>query len=140
MGKLQTKEPTMGVTVEMQIAESRIQDMLINGFEGGIGYWATIVEYKLPEGVEKPRNAYASVPLMEGGAVILTDREKVGRGGDLDADAELWTLNRESMIKGLTIMAQKYPRHFANFIDENDDAETADVFIQCSVMGDIVYG
>jgi len=37
-------------------------------------------------------------------------------------------------------MAEKYPRHFHNFLEENDDAETGDVFIQCCLFGEIVYG
>jgi len=37
-------------------------------------------------------------------------------------------------------MAEKYPRHFANFAQEAEDAETGDVFIQCCVLGEIVYG
>ena len=38
------------------------------------------------------------------------------------------------------IMADKFPRHFANILNENDDAETGDVFLQCCLWGDIVYG
>lgn len=37
-------------------------------------------------------------------------------------------------------MAEKWPRHFGNFISENEDAETGDVFIQLALLGDIVYG
>jgi len=37
-------------------------------------------------------------------------------------------------------MGEKYDWHLKNFIEENDDAETADVFLQCCVLGDIVYG
>jgi len=37
-------------------------------------------------------------------------------------------------------MASEAPRHFADFIAENDDAETADVFLQCCLFGRIVFG
>ena len=31
-------------------------------------------------------------------------------------------------------------RHFTALIEEDDDCETADVFIQAAVFGEIVYG
>lgn len=37
-------------------------------------------------------------------------------------------------------MALLYPRHWTNFVTENHDAETADVFLQLVVLKDIVYG
>jgi len=49
-------------------------------------------------------------------------------------------LDRAALEPGLQIMAEKYPRHFANFAQEAEDAETGDVFIQCCVLGEIVYG
>lgn len=49
-------------------------------------------------------------------------------------------LNEENLLIGLKVMAQKYPYHFSNFISENADGITADVFLQCSVLGDVVYG
>jgi hypothetical protein len=44
------------------------------------------------------------------------------------------------MAKGLQVMAEKYPVHFNNFDSDNFDAETGDVFLQCSLFGEIVYG
>ena len=37
-------------------------------------------------------------------------------------------------------MAEKYPRHFTDMIQEQDDATTADVFFQCVVLQDVIYG
>jgi hypothetical protein len=37
-------------------------------------------------------------------------------------------------------MAEKYPHHFADFIEGAEDAETSDVFVQCAVLGGIVFG
>lgn len=41
---------------------------------------------------------------------------------------------------GLSLMSRDYPNHFADFMAENEDAETADVFVQCCIFGNIVYG
>jgi hypothetical protein len=37
-------------------------------------------------------------------------------------------------------MAREYGRHFSDMIAENDDATTADVFLQCCLFGELVYG
>jgi hypothetical protein len=40
---------------------------------------------------------------------------------------------------GLKVMAEKYPHHWQDFVSENDDAITGDVFLQCCLFGEIVY-
>lgn len=37
-------------------------------------------------------------------------------------------------------MQEKYPQHWADIINESDDANTADVFLQCVVFGEVIYG
>jgi hypothetical protein len=32
------------------------------------------------------------------------------------------------------------PRHFADVLNENDDAGTGDVFLQCCLFGEIIFG
>lgn len=49
-------------------------------------------------------------------------------------------VNRAALVLGLASMAAKAPRHFADLLNENDDAETHDVFMQYVVLGEIVYG
>jgi hypothetical protein len=49
-------------------------------------------------------------------------------------------LDRVAILEGLRIMAEKEPRHFADFMTENDDADTGDVFLQCCLYGEVIYG
>ena len=57
-------------------------------------------------------------------------------------------MNRASIKVGLQLMAdckdlkgkQIPARHFKNIATDNEDAETADVFMQLAVMGEIVFG
>ncbi len=56
-----------------------------------------------------------------------------------DATAR-YSLTFAKIKKGLTIMASKYPRHFKSILEDNTDAETADVLLQCALLGEIVYG
>jgi hypothetical protein len=43
------------------------------------------------------------------------------------------TLGREKDL------ATKYPRHFADLVNENTDAITADVLLQCCLFGELIY-
>jgi len=73
--------------------------------------------------------------------VVLGDAENDGKGFDLTANGGgRVTLTYAGIVKGLGLMATKYPRHFSNLVADGGDAETGDVLIQLAVFGDIVYG
>lgn len=67
---------------------------------------------------------------------------------DPDTDDEgdatgMKTIRREDITKGLQIMAENYPDHWADFTHEDGahaDAITYDVAMQCIVLGSVVYG
>lgn len=42
--------------------------------------------------------------------------------------------------KGLELMRDKYPRHYANLVEEEDDLITGDVWLQLAVFGELIYG
>lgn len=55
-------------------------------------------------------------------------------------DVEVWRLDMDAIKRGCDVMSTKFPRHWANFIAENEDADTGDAFVQCCLFGDLVYG
>ena len=67
---------------------------------------------------------------------------------DVETDELLGYLNIATVKVGLQLMADRKDmkgkqipdRHFKNLATDNEDAETADVFMQLCVMGEIVYG
>ena len=67
---------------------------------------------------------------------------------DIETDELLGYLNGATIQTGLQLMADRKDmkgkvvpaRHFKNLATDNEDAETADVFMQLAVMGEIVYG
>ena len=59
---------------------------------------------------------------------------------DVDSLVRSIYLNDSNLQQGLAIMAEHYPHHFNNFIEENEDAITGDVFLQCVVFGEVIYG
>jgi hypothetical protein len=119
----------------------RIMDLVATAFEGGVGYWCQIVEFrKPPELVYRtdPEEVYRHIdyPVNEGGALILT--EDPGVGGEDTGDR--WVFDRAAIERGLTLMHEKAPYHWKNFVEENEDADTADAFVQYAVLGSVVYG
>ena len=59
---------------------------------------------------------------------------------DIEAEPnKYFSLNLVKIKKGLKVMANKYPKHFANFIAEDYDAITGDVFLQCCLFGEVIY-
>jgi hypothetical protein len=135
---MKTTEPALALTLPQSIPFSRLSDLLCCGFEGGIGYWATITGYVKPSEMtfrRDPDHLYKHLdyPLNPGGAVNL--EEDTG-----DEDPAHWTLDMAAIKRGCEVMARDYPKHWADFLGENDDANTGDVFIQCCVLGEVVYG
>ena len=141
--KKEEKEKPIGVAFTHEIKLKDVEDLLCCAFEGGIGYWCQIYGYKRGKGkqykartpednnIEWTTPKYLSFPLSPGYAVLLRDTEE---------HSEKWVLNYKKIVEGLRVMAWKYPKHFANFINDNFDADTGDVFVQCALFGELIYG
>ena len=123
------------ISVEKEIPKQRIADLLITAFEGGINYWCEIHGYLPPDFLDfqwDPDQLYKYVdyPLNDGGFVELFDSQEQKTHG----------LNITMIRSGLEVMSKKYTKHFNDFMTENEDATTGDVFIQCCVFGEVIYG
>jgi len=142
MTTLEKKPATLAYNQEIEI--SRLGSLLCGAFEGGSNYWYLIEEFIKPKNLnnsDEDSNTWETCfrhidyPINEGGALIISDINE-----EDEEDKETWTLNLESMAKGLQVMARDYPRHMADFLNGNDDAETSDVYLQCCLFGEVVFG
>lgn len=106
------------IAITRTFPRQRVEDLLCCAFEDGSAYWA-----ESEGGFEQA---------FEPGGVIIREFE--------EDEPEALRLDREALTRGMQILADKYPRHFARFVAEDEDAETGDVFLQCCVFGEIVYG
>jgi hypothetical protein len=80
-------------------------------------------------------------PFNEGGSLVIEAIGDHGEGRDTINGLTSFTLNLETIAKGLQTLADKYNWHFAALLSEsNCDAETGDAFLQCCLFGEIVYG
>jgi hypothetical protein len=133
-----TTESNFNIVTTVEISEQRIRDTLCTAFEGGIGYWARCPEYgyTVASPAEWPVvSYYYEHAVHPQGYVTIEDIED-----DEDGKKPRYRLDRESIAVGLRIMAADYPRHFADLVNENDDADTGDAFVQCCVFGEVIYG
>lgn len=136
---------SFNVTVKQNVSASRIVDLLCTAFDGGMTAGWARAETHMPDepdwswgegGPEKTEKEWAEVRKiyvapMCGGHVTLIDVEE---------DEKPYRLDKEALERGLHVFAEKYPEHFSDFINENDDAITGDIYVQCCVFGDAIYG
>lgn len=130
---------SLEVATTTTISRQQIADTLVNAFEGGSGYWARIQSLEAPPQIHWSVNhdqpglgPYRAVDYpLNGGAVVLVGHEK-GEGP--------WRLDAEAIQRGLAILAEKRPDALIQIREGNGDMNDADAFLQCAVLGEIVYG
>jgi len=108
----------MYIELTIKVKPERITNLIENAINGGISYWCS----------ECTSNE---------------DFKKLGREPDTfteHADDIVHTLTHQKAVDGLSLMQEKYPHQFAAFMTEKDDADTADIFIQLCLFGEVVYG
>lgn len=132
------REQEFSVNVEAKVPATRIADLLIGALEGGSNYWVETVTLG-PEvsgfGSARPSaDDYYPRSIrypLSGGYVKIHTTD--------DEPMESHTLDLAAIKRGLDLMARLYPKDFNDFMQENDDANTADMFLQLAVLGEIVY-
>lgn len=133
-------------TIQVNITKDQISNLLCSAFEGGSNYWCGIAGYEYPEGKTRDDFEFRHIEVvLAGGKVFLFDADQdTSNKKYTKEEKERWTLTFEKLIKGLQVMADLKPgeggHHFPNLMRENDDSETADVYLQCCLFGEIVYG
>lgn len=90
-------------------------------------YWAKGEITKQPE----EERCFVEEIAFKGGEVTIYD---------VETEEKLGVLNEETLEKGWEVFRHKYPRHYADAWAEEADAITGDVYLQCCVMGEVIYG
>ncbi len=118
------------------LTDAQIADLLCAAFEGGVGYWCVITGYDRPI---KPRSVWGEDTVyphvdypLTGGSVLcqVTDEE----------DPPELVLDRAAIDRGLALLPTVAPKHLADILSENTDADTGDAYLQLCLLGEIVYG
>ena len=122
--------------IAINVPAERVSNLLVSAFEGGSSYW--VWSAMLLSGKETTNPWYADPTLFENDfsfEVRYDDPTKPEGNGEGVA-----AIHNADIITGLTLMARNSPSHFGDLLSENDDATTADVFLQYVVLGDVIYG
>jgi len=128
---------------ERVVENKRFEDILTSAFEGGCNYWLSLNSTDIAKEAESlDGELNIEKQLLKGGNLNCYD--------NLNPDEKLGVLSLVRIRAALQAMARgkdlkdkenyQLKKHFDNFVEENDDAETADVIIQIAVMGEIVFG
>lgn len=118
------------------LSKQQQEDLLITALEGGSNYWYYIdlVENPSVAKVKKglPLSEHIFNLVQKGESITINDAE--------NEDEVLGTLNLDSIQKGTELMQSNEPEHFTNILEESWDAETADVWFQYCILGEITFG
>ena len=84
---------------------------------------------------------WASI-LLNGGTLMVHDAyEEEETFNELTEEYVItrYPLDLKAVKKGLRLMKEQYPRHWADLVEENDDLITGDVWLQLAIFGELVY-
>ena len=115
------------VKMETVVTTDRVADLLCCALEGGSTYWCEAFKPDhYPEGTEYGHEAVAH-----------------GAPFRVKPDGEKWIQvhnSAEVLEETLQLMANTQPNAWRDFVQENEDAITGDVFFQLLVFGEVIYG
>ena len=155
------------VETKTTVTMGQIKSMLVGAFEGGSNSWVNCIDgYQFAHGITiedfrdrrenggslgkfcNPEDYYHPsqiIPTIDGCAVQLNvDSPKNGMMDEWTKDEpkENGTLRllltKEKLIRGVQIMAKVLPKHFHDWMNETDDADTADAYLQCCLFPDMI--
>lgn len=150
--------PDGGFDIKTRVSNKDISYLLATAFECGyVNYWCVVVGFDKPKSPtvwmeraddgelrdpkEKPHCLY-DWPLSEGGAILIAELDDWEECGRDPGKVKTYRIDRATIQKGLLAMQEKSPRHMADFLSENSDADTGDVFLQycCGFPEGVRYG
>lgn len=147
--ELKNQPQEEGTRITVKITDEQRENLLVSALEGGSNYWyclRTDAEKEITKFVPEFPTLRKETPYVElmwkaiqAGAVIPV------RDVENPKDV-LGHISLASIAEGEQFMADNHSRHFTAIIDENDDAETGDVWFQLATLRnkdgkpEIVYG
>lgn len=146
----------------LRVSDDDVRSWLVGAFEGGSNYWIDRVDIRLREGLTSrspelnihndgggaPWQKIYAAPFVRGCYLefIANDEAINGSTGPFKLDREAIARGLQCMLSGCTPDELKQAgndykrRHLGDLLAGNDDADTADVFLQCCLFGEAVFG
>lgn len=138
--------PTVGVPVVLAIPHQRIADLVTTAIEGGAcNIWLEAVKPASGTNLKMLARKYSADPWYSVGQVYAAPNFQMVVTVDKPTEDHPGhkTLTLADFQMAFVLMATKddgaYARHFGDFLNENEDALTGDLFMQFAVYGEEVY-
>ncbi|MBP1297016.1 MULTISPECIES: hypothetical protein [Bradyrhizobium] len=113
------------------LTAQQLADQIVTALEGGSNHW--LERFHSKKGKERATEGpwYSDPKVWDGDFEIevLADEDSVTH-----------SFTPDKVKDGLAWLMKNHPHRVAEIIEETGDAETADVFLQACVLGEIVYG
>lgn len=121
-------------TIKKKITEEQIKDIIIDGIESGIGYWAMLHNdtdefEKYYDTTDLATSEIIAEILFNGGSVKITDMEE-------DVESK-YDLTLERLLVGIQKNAEERPWDCDL---ENYDAITCDCIFQYALYDEVIFG
>jgi hypothetical protein len=127
----------LGIVARQEISYNLFENILVTALEGGSNYWYTLDLTDLGE----ERNKYLNEPLsVRISKMIWYDRINLRVMDAEEEDVLLGEVNIATIKTAFEKICSQYPETYLNLIQENFDADDADVFFQIATMGEITFG
>jgi hypothetical protein len=114
-----------------------IEDLFVTALEGGSNYWYYIknipkeINYQV-EQLKKPLAEAIANHVINGGYIQFFDAE--------NENELLGTVDMDKLLDAISLLKKDYPDTWNNILDEDCDADCADIFLQLAVMGELTFG
>ena len=124
------------ITITVEISDKMIEDILCSAFEGGITYWAENVSCKDNDDMKKVggwKHEYLTKTKKKDAIMYIHDIET----------GERYPITKKSIIDALQKMDKpeyKYTKALNRILNEQWDADDADIVVQTACFGHVVFG
>jgi hypothetical protein len=124
--------------LKLEITEDVLENIFVTAIEGGSDYWAYITRSDAFKKFKETSKDYSFSEnvlkfVLSGGDMVVEDVEEEGE--------VLGSINKANIELGLnTLLNSPNKQHLFAMLNEDYDAENADVCFQYIVLNDLVYG
>jgi hypothetical protein len=123
------------VNATFKVTRQQVANTLWHAFTGALT-WFKVAQKVVPRelrfrSIDQINPGIVDYPLNEGGVVRIVT---------INAPTQILELRLEGVAQGLEVVAKYYPRHFADLVNENGDAITANVLLQSCLFGEVIFG
>lgn len=127
----------LGIVARQEISYDMFEGIIVTALEGGSNYWYLIdlEDTGIPD--DKYKGEPSSVRIAK---MIWYDRINLRVLDKDNEDVLLGEVNLKTIKTAFEIICSQYSQTYLNLIQDQYDAEDADVFFQIATMGELTFG